>query len=130
MGLAIGKARWAYGGFMQFRRALARAEGFDLSQMIGFRNDFEPRQEPGLRDWRSVDTNLRPLLYHSDCDGEMTWVECARVEPRLSEILDNWSSGHIPSGLDGYHEFYLEEGRLLAEAMRECVATRTELRFR
>lgn len=27
MGLAIGKARWAYGGFMQFRRALARAEG-------------------------------------------------------------------------------------------------------
>lgn len=129
MGAAIGKARWSYGGFHHFRRCLARAEGFDLEQMIGFTDDVDTG-EPGLRDWRSVDTNLRPLLYHSDCDGEMTWVECARVEPRLSEILDNWSSGHIPSGLDGYHEFYLDEGRLLAEAMRECVATRTELRFR
>lgn len=130
MGLDVGKARFAYGGFHQFRKALARAESLDLSQMVGYCPvPGLPDENVGLRQWRSADTNLRPLLDHSDCDGVMTWVECARVEPRLSEILDSWSSGWIESRLDGYHEFYIDQGRLLAESMRECVATRTELRF-
>lgn len=77
-------AHWAYGRFARFREALAQHEGIDLSVMDGFRRygDDRPRQS-----WNDVTTPLKPLLNHSDCDGELTPEECREVAPRLREVV-------------------------------------------
>lgn len=77
-------ASWAYSGFMRFRSRLAQAEGFDLEQMDGFQRAWEPARP--MRSWDEITTPLKPLLEHSDCDGELTPEECAQVEPRLREV--------------------------------------------
>lgn len=78
-------AHWSYGGFTRFREALAKHEGIDLSVMDGFRRygDDRPRQS-----WDDVTTPLKPLLNHSDCDGELSPAECRQVAPRLREVID------------------------------------------
>ncbi|GGZ40318.1 hypothetical protein GCM10010344_01020 [Streptomyces bluensis] len=60
---------WSYTGFGVFRRWLAQAEGFDLSEMCGF---------GGQRPWNGVSTMLAPLLNHPDDDGpDLTPAQCA-----------------------------------------------------
>jgi hypothetical protein len=102
---------WSYGGFQRFRRALAKAEGFDLEYMQGFTSF-------GGRSWDEITTDLKPLLNHSDADGELTPEECAQVYPRLKEILADWDD-----------EFDRQAGLNLAECMLTCVAQGTKLVF-
>ena len=85
MGVDIGGAHWAYSGFARFRRTIAAMEGIDLDNMYGFGGSINPncKQIP----WDTVDSPLKPLLNHSDCDGELTPEECAQVWPRLEEIV-------------------------------------------
>jgi len=72
-------ARWGYSGFNRFRRAIASAAGINLDSMYGFN---------GSESWdKFKDEPLVPLLNHSDCDGELTPEECAKVAPRLKELL-------------------------------------------
>jgi len=52
---------WSYSGFAAFRRRLAQAEGFTLSEMWGF---------GGERPWSEVPTVLKPLLEHPDVGGD------------------------------------------------------------
>lgn len=73
-------AHWSYSGFGKFREALAIHEGFFLDDMAGFTKDG--------RSWDLVTTPLKPLLDHSDCDGEMSPEEASQVWPRLKEIAD------------------------------------------
>ncbi|MFJ2004741.1 hypothetical protein [Streptomyces chartreusis] len=79
------EAQWAYSGFSRFRRALAHHEGIDLDVMHGFEwyGDDRPRVS-----WDDVTTPLKPLLNHSDCDGELTPEECRQVAPRLREVVN------------------------------------------
>jgi len=105
-----GEAHWAYSGFMRFRARLAEHEGFDLRKMQGF---------DGSRSWDAVTTPIKPLLDHSDCDGELTPEECAQVYPRLREILADWPED----------DYDTRAGRELAEAMLECSATGENLEF-
>jgi hypothetical protein len=88
-----GGASWAYGGFARFREALATHEGFNLREMDGFgplgRTDWIGKP------WDTITTDLRPLLEHSDCDGELTPAECRQVAPRLREVIDAlWPDEH------------------------------------
>lgn len=96
-----GKARWSYSGFMRFRQKLAKAEGLNLDDMEGYadnrfgrllRADESPAPDHAVS-WDTTDTPLRPLLDHSDCDGELTPAECAQVAPRLKEIVSDWPIG-------------------------------------
>lgn len=91
MGLDIspGDAHWSYGGFHHFRERLATIEGFTLDEMSGFA-PFDAPQDWTGRSWDDVDTPLKPLLNHSDCDGELTPQECAEVLPRLREVVSRW----------------------------------------
>lgn len=73
-------AQWSYTGFARFRERLAENEGFTLGEMQGFHGD---------RSWDEIASPLKPLLNHSDCDGEMTSEEAAQVWPRLVEIAEN-----------------------------------------
>ena len=119
---------FSYSGFMHFRRCLARDEGFDLDLMPGFQlsdeeayiraQERDPLHHPPIglaseeavkaageryRDamltWEEVNTPLAPLLHHSDCDGSMTPEECAQVEPRLREIIEQWEDNDREPGL-------------------------------
>jgi len=55
----------SYSGFMEFRKTLARdCDGIDLELMEGF--------IVGGKLWSSVDSDLEPLLNHSDCEGEIS----------------------------------------------------------
>lgn len=79
------EAQWAYSGFGRFREAIAKHEGIDLTQMQGFQRYGDER--PRI-DWDTITTPLKPLLDHSDCDGELTPEECAQVAPRLREVIE------------------------------------------
>ncbi|MET9141818.1 hypothetical protein ABZX89_33595 [Streptomyces parvulus] len=75
---------WSYTGFSMFRKWLAQAEGFTLTEMNGF---------GGGRQWHSVSTTLAPLLNHPDDDGpDLTPTQCAAMLPRLEAILDQQQS--------------------------------------
>lgn len=74
-------ARWAYSGFMRFRRKLANEIGMDLSKMEGFDGDIP---------FSNYKDDIIPLLDHSDCDGELTVEECKKVAPRLRELVSTW----------------------------------------
>ena len=115
MGLDIGVYRRAYvdepsvhipySGFMRFRRLLATAEGFNLDEMDGY-------LDSGGRSWSEIDSPLVPLFNHSDSDGQLWPWECARIEPRLRDIVTAWDES----------DWYKSYGLRLADAMATVAA--------
>lgn len=123
MGLHIGEAHWSYGGFARFRERLAAAEGIDLPRMVGFCDKYG-RHDDGSEclattRWDTVKSDLVPLLNHSDCDGELTPQECARVWPRLQEILLTFAP-------DDYDR---REGLVLVREMQDAADGGYDLEF-
>jgi len=116
-----GDAHWAYSEFHRFRERLAEHEGFDLNAMHGFCAPWrghDPETHPD-RPWDEITTPLKPLLDHSDADGELTPDECKVVEPRLREIALTWPEND-----------YDRRGALaLCNAMRDCILTGESLEF-
>lgn len=106
---------WSYHGFGEFRRRLAEAEGFVLSEMQGFGGD---------RPWSDVSTALKPLLDHPDDRGEMTSGQCAAVLPRLEAITQQWATEP-----DAFLRAYVELVRQLAVVLRLCVEKDVALLF-
>jgi len=76
------EARWSYSGFNRFRDRLANELGFSIYEMRGF---------GGTRIFSEINDDIIPLLDHSDCDGSLTPDECAKVAPRLRELVKGWS---------------------------------------
>lgn len=74
-------AHWSYSGFHRFRCKLAKEIGIDLDSMKGF---------GGKISWDKIKDPIKPLLNHSDCDGELTSEECREVAPRLRELVKDW----------------------------------------
>lgn len=69
------QVQWSYGGFSNFRTEIARLAGINLSSMQGFRgnvswDDFDDE---------SIGWHLTPFLFHSDCDGELSPEDSARI---------------------------------------------------
>jgi hypothetical protein len=102
--------RWAYSGFHRFRTRLAEAIRIHYDSMDGL---------GGRRSWAGVHDALVPLLTHSDCDGELSPAECARVAPRLREVVRLWPEGDSDR----------ERGLRLADAMDEAVRLGVALEF-
>lgn len=118
-------ARWSYGAFDRFRAALAAHEGIDLDQMAGFR----PFGVSNGRDWGAVNTPLKPLLDHSDCDGELTPDECRQVAPRLREVVDTLWPAEDHDAEDHDAEYNRVHGLLLADGMEAAAAAGEPLQF-
>lgn len=81
MGLDTTHDCWhgAYSSFNEFRRAIARAVGFDLMTMVGFGGD---------TNWDALgDDPIAILLNHSDCDGSIAAKDCARLADRMEQLL-------------------------------------------
>ncbi|MFF8381804.1 hypothetical protein ACF07V_37580 [Streptomyces sp. NPDC015661] len=107
---------WSYSGFAAFRRRLALAEGFILSEMWGL---------GGERPWSEVSTELEPLLDHPDDGGDdLSPSDCAAILPRLESIIDQWAR----AGDDILHE-HIEDGRKLATVLQLCVEKHVPLGF-
>lgn len=111
-------AHWAYSGFGRFREALADHEGIALPEMVGF---------GGHLSWGTVTTPLKPLLDHSDCDGELTPEECSLVAPRLREVIEAlWPNPDLDD-VRACHD--LQAGLALAEGMEAAAAANEPLEF-
>lgn len=107
--------RIKYSSFNELRRWLAElALGIDLSDMRGF---------GGCRPWDEVDDDLAPLLNHSDFDGDLTPEECARVAPRLREVLEPTTPR------DDHFAFLREWGLSFAELMERAAEHGTGVEF-
>lgn len=132
MGLAFSvkgyecKAHWSYSGFSEFRKRLARTIGIDLDEMKGFYKR-HPNDEGfikmGWKDWDSVQSPLKYLLNHSDCDGYLTAQQCKHIYPILFRIIEEiWEvvGGHDHDHVQGGH---------LAAAMRYCADNNMSLHF-
>ncbi|MEU0665710.1 hypothetical protein ABZ508_26490 [Streptomyces lavendulocolor] len=114
-------AHWSYTGFGRFRQALALHEGFELKTMVGYGGD---------REWSTVDTPLKPLLDHSDCDGELTPEDCATVAPRLREVVDFlWPADTSTWQLNPEACINRQNGLLLADGMDNAAQSGEHLEF-
>ncbi|HEY9369092.1 hypothetical protein [Streptomyces sp.] len=116
------EAHWSYTGFSRFRKALATFEGIDLDRMHGFGQGGKP--------WESVATPLKPLLDHSDCDGEMTPDECRQVAPRLRQVIDElWPAATSTWERNPEASLHRSNGLLLAEGMESAADAGEQLEF-
>ena len=96
----LGCVSFSYSGFDRFRNKLARAAGVLRGRMEGF---------GGSKAWADVDDPLVPLFDHSDCEGEVSPADCARMAPRLRELA---------AELD--EEFHGNQALVLAVMMHEA----------
>lgn len=93
------RVRWSYSGFHRFRQIIASLSGIDLDSMIGFGGD---------KEWpHSAAVPMVHLLHHSDCDGELTWEQCAAVAmelrdllPRIEDAWDRVAAGKLADMMD------------------------------
>ncbi len=106
-----GNAHWSYSGFHRFRGRLASAALLPVASHPGRLDEF-------FAGWHREHA-LSPLLHHSDCDGELSPQECARVAPALKAILEQWPE-------DDYDR---QHGLVLVAAMEECAASNEPLEF-
>ena len=93
-------AHWTYNLFHEFRVKLAHEVGIDLNQMEGFGGD---------RSFSNYKDAIIPLLEHSDCEGELTVEDCARIAPRLRQLVCSWNGD--PDQI---------QARMLAEGMEHA----------
>ncbi|MET7795742.1 hypothetical protein [Streptomyces decoyicus] len=115
-------AHWSYTGFSRFRTALATFEGINLDAMRGFREDGKP--------WETVTTPLKPLLDHSDCDGDMSPADCATVAARLRHVVDElWPAETSTWELNPEASLNRSNGLLLADGMEAAARAGERLEF-
>jgi len=121
MGLDISHNTWhgAYSAFMRWRKEIAKVAGFPpLELMEGFymENKFSLLDAIHKKDdlcmyflndvreslpiqWDFFRGDpLYHLLYHSDCDGQITYIRAGKIAKRLRELLpkiDGDLGGHI-----------------------------------
>ena len=82
MGLDTSHNCWhgPYSSFNNFRKALASQIDIDL-------NDYAGYGEKGIKNLESIPHDIMPLLNHSDCDGELSPDECAKIAKGIDSIL-------------------------------------------
>jgi len=116
-------AHWSYSGFSEFRLRLANEANIHLKSMQGF---------GGSMEWSNDD--IVPLLHHSDCDGDLSPEDCAKVAPRLLELISEWNSmqerftgPEMPE--DFIFRYDKQQATLLAQQMKYCAENKVKLQF-
>jgi hypothetical protein len=104
------KAHWGYSGFHYFRVKLASEIGINLDEMAHFAEDG--------KSWENIEDDIKPLLIHSDCDGDMKPEICAKVAPRLRQLIKDWD--------DCYDK---QQAMELARGMDKCAKAKKPLVF-
>lgn len=96
----------SYGGFANFRDAVAKEIGIDLDEMIGF---------GGVKSFKEVKNPIKHLLNHSDCDGYIGEKMCGKMFPELKKIADKWLQSSNEN-----EKYYGRLALYLSEGMKEC----------
>lgn len=142
MGLDTSHGAWhgAYSAFMRWRQEVARVAGIPLELMEAFYSDdmnqiklaeyagpnaaalIEVLKRNCPIKWSSLKSDpLHALLHHSDCDGDISPEDCAKIADRLEELLPQFPSGdgggHIGNWRDKTKTFI--EGCRAAAAANE-----------
>jgi hypothetical protein len=88
MGLDFNRSEvhWGYSGFAAFREKLALEIGIELEKMNGF---------GGNRKWDNIIDPIALFLDHSDCEGELSPNECAKIYPRLLDLVRKWDDKDV-----------------------------------
>ena len=94
---------FSYSGFFRIREVISDAIGLPLHFMEGFLDvrdngihfgshidDIKEMYRIGLPiDWNILKYDpLYKLIYHSDCDGKLSWRASGKIAKRLNEIKD------------------------------------------
>lgn len=104
------EANWGYQGFNKMRERLAVKIGINLRQMDGFGGDIS---------WDGIEDDVLPLLNHSDCDGSISYKDCARVAKRLKVLIKDWDK----------YEYDTVNMKILIKTMGLCHKKKTNLMF-
>jgi hypothetical protein len=104
MGLDTTHNAWhgPYSSFNRFRNQLAKRIGIDLNDYVGYGPN-------GTKDLESIDHPLMDLFNHSDCDGELTPDQCAKIIEGLDMVIKD-----CPVPMNAWSEDYL----FLSQAIR------------
>lgn len=130
MGLDCSHDAWhgAYSAFMRWRCEIARIAGIPLELMEGFYTpDMNTMKLAGFAGenarpvmdllnrncpiaWSALKPDpLHTLLNHSDCEGDISSEDCAKIADRLQEILPAFpkgdAGGHIGNWRDKTAQF-------------------------
>lgn len=153
MGLDISHDTWhgAYSAFHRWREKIMQVAGLPpIELMQGFWQDdnhyacpffmvrktlYPTGEEIGAKLFQSFIDRLpikweclKPdplyaLLYHSDCDGELTYGQCGKIAKRLEELLpllpDEEGGGHIGNWREKTAKFI--KGLRLAHSKKETL---------
>lgn len=76
-------AHWGYIGFGRFRQRIANALGHIGNYYESLLNG-EPVEMGKYAD------DIKPFLFHSDCDGELTPDEMKKIWPILEHVVKLW----------------------------------------
>jgi hypothetical protein len=112
MGLDTSHDAWhgAYSAFTRFRTALARAAGYEITQLKDSNYDTalidwgHTKDGNYFGEWDAVPCGLAgpdPLLFliiHSDCEGHLEPEHCALLADRLTELLPAIEAGEDGGG--------------------------------
>ena len=102
MGLDTTHNAWhgPYSSFNSWRTEICKQAGLgNLREYQGF---------GGEKQWDEIHP-LYPLLYHSDCDGNIKWKDCKLIADALREILpkiSDWYVEETTSFINGCMEAY------------------------
>lgn len=91
MGLDTSHNAWhgPYSSFNQFRFWLATLIGINLSEYIGY-------GDVGTKQLSSIESDLRLLFDHSDCDGNIPPEDCKKIADAITEVLKTTDKGPYP----------------------------------
>ena len=107
-----GSARWWPDGFNRFRERLAVILGVQWETLLTNVREAgyppPPYKEP-----------LMYLLFHSDCEGDITWRQCERIAARLREVVASWPEG----------DYDRDQALKLAEGMGEAFRRHRSIEF-
>lgn len=116
MGLDTTHNAWhgPYSSFGRWRKWLAKQIGFNLEEMQGYGGD---------RPFDEMDHDIKPLLNHSDCDGELSPEECKQIANGLKQIIDKVSNQSTDLIESRHIEVTIQfrEGCLLAYSQNETI---------
>jgi hypothetical protein len=92
MGLDVshGNFSMSYGSFNILRTKICSSLGLEMNSFKGF---------GGFRDWKELKSPIKPLLNHSDCDGNLTVAEMEAMIPELERLVGLWEPTYFKSCL-------------------------------
>jgi hypothetical protein len=105
-------AHWSYRGFHNFRVRLASLADIDLDTMPGF-------TDTPTGDWGTIHDPITILLDHSDCEGNLSPLQCAIAGPRLEEL-----SARLEDEYDRINAIRLADGMRMASKRGESLIFR------